>query len=109
MIVRVSEALVRPDALVAFMTALDELVADLPGRFPGLLAHEVLVDLEDPHRVQYVSRWRDEDAVVDFAGAAWRTAPVTFPGEDAMLVRPLTLRHFIAAPDIARDQGKLAQ
>ena len=93
-----SEARVRPDALTTFMTALARLVDDFPARYAGLLGHEVLVDLDDPHRVQYVSRWRDEDAVAAFAGAGWRTEPVTFPDEEAMLLQPLTLRHFRSGP-----------
>lgn len=28
-----------------------------------------------------------------FAGERWQTEPVTFPGEDTLLRKPLTLRH----------------
>lgn len=71
-----------------------EFVRTFPETYDGLEGHEVLVDADDPQRVQYVSRWRDEQALVNYAGAGWRTDPVTFPDEDEYLQRPLTLRHF---------------
>ncbi|PWJ48320.1 Quinol monooxygenase YgiN [Quadrisphaera granulorum] len=96
MIIRVSEASVRPDRVEDFMIRLHELVAGFPEAHPGLLRHEVLVDLEDPTRVQYVSWWRDEGSLVRYAGPHWRHEPVTFPDEALLLQAPLTLRHFLA-------------
>ena len=93
MITRISQARVRPERLDDFMAALLTLVTPFPERFDGLLDHEVLVDLDDPTVVLYLSRWRDEAAVAEFAGPAWRTDPVTFPGEEHLLLGPLTLSH----------------
>ncbi|MET9231390.1 antibiotic biosynthesis monooxygenase family protein [Lentzea sp. NPDC003310] len=94
MLTRVSEALVKPGREEEFVARVRELVAGFPTTYEGLLGHEVLVDLDDPRRVRYVSRWRDEQALEDYAGAGWRTDPVTFPDEDEYLLQPLTLRHF---------------
>ncbi len=96
MIVRVSEALVRVGLEDEFMVALRELVQTFPERFDGLIRHEILVDQTDARRVQYVSVWRDEAALIGYAGAGWRTDAVTFPDEEALLAKPLTLRHFTA-------------
>lgn len=94
MITRVSEAVAKPSTLDEFMSRLRELVAGFPARYGGLIDHEILVDLDDPCRVQYVSRWRDEDALIGYAGAGWRHDPVTFPDEQELLAQPLALRHF---------------
>lgn len=94
MLTRVSEALVRPGREQEFVERVRELVATFPETYEGLISHEVLVDLEVPQRVQYVSRWRDERALESYAGTNWRTAPVTFPDEDEYLLEPLKLRHF---------------
>ncbi|MBN9212764.1 MAG: antibiotic biosynthesis monooxygenase [Microbacterium sp.] len=98
MIVRVSEAHVRDGLADEFLTLLRELVASFPERYDGLLRHDVLVDLADPSRVQYVSAWADEAALVAYAGTDWRTQPVTFPEEERFLRRPLELRHFASTP-----------
>ncbi|WP_148286546.1 hypothetical protein [Microbacterium sp. B19] len=57
---------------------------------------DVLVDLAEPSRVQYVSEWADEAALISYAGEDWRTQPVTFPDEERFLRRPLALRHFLS-------------
>lgn len=93
-ITRVSEAVVKPAKLEEFLARLHQLVAGFPSTYEGLIDHEVLIDLDEPMRVQYVSRWRDEDALVGYAGSGWRSTPVTFPDEQQLLARPLTLRHF---------------
>jgi quinol monooxygenase YgiN len=94
MIVRVSEAHVRDGLAQEFLGLLRDLVASFPARYRGLLRHDVLVDLADPSRVQYVSEWADEAALVAYAGEGWRSQPVTFPDEERFLQRPLELRHF---------------
>jgi heme-degrading monooxygenase HmoA len=93
MIVRVSEAHVRDGLEEEFLARLRDLVSSFPDRYEGLVRHAVLVDLADPRRVQYVSEWADEAALVAFAGEGWRTDAVTFPDEDAYLTGPLVLRH----------------
>jgi hypothetical protein len=93
-IVRVSEAWTKPGSEREFLARLLDLVADFPTRHPGLLTHQVLVDLDDPRHVQYVTHWRDEDALIGYAGPRWREVPVTFPDEDLLLSAPLSLRHF---------------
>lgn len=94
MLTRVSEAFVRPGREREFVERVRALVETFPATYDGLLGHEVLVDLDDPRRVQYVSRWRDEQALAAYAGPNWRTDPVTFPDEDEFLQQPLRLRHF---------------
>ncbi|MFC3899006.1 antibiotic biosynthesis monooxygenase family protein [Lentzea rhizosphaerae] len=94
MLTRVSEALVKPGREQEFVERVRSLVRTFPDTYDGLVAHEVLVDLADPRKVQYVSRWRDEQALENYAGPGWRTDPVTFPDEDEYLQQPLTLRHF---------------
>jgi hypothetical protein len=94
MLTRVSEALVKPGREQEFVARVRDLVKGFPEIYDGLLGHEVLVDLDDPLRVRYVSRWRDEQALESYAGPGWRTDPVTFPDEDSYLQQPLALRHF---------------
>lgn len=96
MLTRVSEALVKPGREQEFVDRSRKLVEAFPEKYDGLLEHEVLVDVDEPHTVQYVSRWRDEQALKDYAGPNWRTDPVTFPDEDQYLQQPLTLRHFVS-------------
>ncbi|GAB2829639.1 antibiotic biosynthesis monooxygenase family protein [Lentzea nigeriaca] len=94
MLTRVSEALVKPGREQEFVERVLDLVRTFPEKYDGLLGHEVVVDVQDPRRVQYVSRWRDEQSLEGYAGENWRTDPVTFPDEDEYLQQPLTLRHF---------------
>ncbi len=98
MITRVSEAHVRPGQTEAFLADLRALVADFPIRYTGLISHEVLIDMTDTNRIQYISRWVDSASLVAYAGADWAEQPVTFPREEAYLVSPLTLRHFTSTP-----------
>jgi hypothetical protein len=96
MIVRSSEAVIKPSRREEFMAILTDLVGTFPDRYPGLVSHVILVDRDDENRVTYQSTWLDADAVAGFAGENWATEPVTFPGEDELLVEPLRLRHFDA-------------
>jgi len=70
-IVRISEASVRPGMLSAFRAAVLDEVRTYPSVHAGLER---------------------------FAGPDWRNAPVTFDGEDDYLLEPLRVRHFIAEP-----------
>ncbi|MFJ5774631.1 hypothetical protein [Streptomyces sp. NPDC093094] len=96
MIVRVSEAHVRPELFDAFREMIVSAVRDFPGRHPGLVDHEVL--LAPPHSLLYISRWRGEEDLVEYAGENWRDQPVVLPGEDTYLVEPLKVRHYTLAP-----------
>ncbi|MFB7936438.1 putative quinol monooxygenase [Streptomyces sp. NPDC127049] len=96
MIVRVSEARVRPERFDAFHELIVSAVRDFPARNPGLVDHEVLV--APPHSLLYVSRWRSEEDLVAYAGEHWRDEPVVLPGEEEYLLGPLELRHFTVAP-----------
>ncbi|WP_373285519.1 putative quinol monooxygenase [Agromyces bauzanensis] len=87
-IIRVSEAHVHRESRDEFLVLLHELVATFPDAYDGLLGHDVLIDLEDPVRIQYVSRWRDERALATYAGPRWRTDPVTFPDEERFPAGP---------------------
>jgi hypothetical protein len=91
-ITRVSEARVRPECFEAFRDFIVSAVREFPGRYPGLVAHEVLI--APPESLLYVSRWRSEEDLVGFAGEHWRDQPVVLPGEDEYLVAPLQVRHF---------------
>lgn len=95
MIIRGSEARVRPERFEAFHDMIVSAVREFPGRYPGLVDHEVL--LAPPDSLLYVSRWRGEEDLVDYAGEHWRDQPVVLPGEDEYLLEPLRVRHFTAA------------
>ncbi|EFL12873.1 predicted protein [Streptomyces sp. C] len=94
-IIRVSEARVRPDRFEAFRDMIVSAVRGFPGRYPGLVDHEVL--LAPPDSLLYVSRWRSERDLVGYAGEQWRERPVVLPGEEEYLVAPLRVRHFTVA------------
>ncbi|MBA0053943.1 hypothetical protein E0L36_24750 [Streptomyces sp. AJS327] len=94
-IVRVSEARVRPERFEAFHEMIVSSVREFPGRYPGLVDHEVLV--APPNSLLYVSRWRGEADLVEYAGEHWRDQPVVLPGEDEYLLGPLEVRHFTVA------------
>ncbi|MFD4240448.1 antibiotic biosynthesis monooxygenase family protein [Streptomyces sp. NPDC058525] len=94
-IIRVSEARVRPGRFEAFHDMIVSAVSEFPGRYPGLVDHEVL--LAPPDSLLYVSRWRSEQDLVDYAGEQWRDQPVVLPGEEEYLVAPLQVRHFTSA------------
>lgn len=79
-----------------FVAALVDLVSTFPQLYSGMLRQEVLIDSADSRRVQYVSAWVDEAALVRYAGEEWRSRPVTFPDEERFLVQPLSLRHLEA-------------
>ncbi|MFF8832822.1 antibiotic biosynthesis monooxygenase family protein [Streptomyces sp. NPDC015131] len=96
MIIRVSEARVRPGRFEDFHEMLVSAVSGFPGRHPGLVDHEIL--LAPPDTVLYVSRWRGEQDLAGYAGEHWRDQPVMLPGEDEYLVEPLRVRHFTPAP-----------
>jgi hypothetical protein len=91
-IIRVSEARVRPERFEAFRDMIVSAVREFPGRYPGLVQHEVL--LAPPDSLLYVSRWRSEQDLVGYAGEHWRDQPVVLPGEEEYLVAPLQVRHF---------------
>ncbi|OLZ64184.1 hypothetical protein AVW11_19310 [Streptomyces amritsarensis] len=91
-IIRVSEAHVRPERFDAFRDMIVSAVREFPARYPGLVDHEVL--LAPPDSLLYVSRWRSEEDLADYAGEHWRSRPVVLPGEDEYLVAPLQVRHF---------------
>ncbi|MFC8142417.1 putative quinol monooxygenase [Streptomyces paradoxus] len=96
LITRVSEARVRPERFEAFRDFIVSAVRAFPDRHPGLVSHEVL--LAPPGTLLYVSRWRSEADLVEYAGEHWRDQPVVLPGEDEYLVAPLRVRHFTLAP-----------
>jgi len=90
MIVRVSEARVRPGLLSEFR----DFIVDGTKSFDeldGFLGDEILVGEDE---LIYISRWRDEAALERFAGPAWRSSPVVLPAEERFLAAPLRVRHF---------------
>ncbi len=95
MIVRMSEASVRPGREEEFHRLILEAVAGYPAAHDGLVGHEVL-RTDDGRTLVYLSRWRDEAALEAFAGPGWRTDPVVLPGEEEHLTAPLRVRHFRA-------------
>ncbi|MDN3024136.1 antibiotic biosynthesis monooxygenase [Streptomyces sp. S.PB5] len=95
-IIRVSEARVRPERFDAFHEMIVSAVREFPGHYPGLMDHEVL--LAPPDSLLYVSRWRSEEDLAGYAGENWRDQPVVLPGEEEYLLGPLQVRHFTSAP-----------
>ena len=104
MIVRTSEAHIAPGRRDEFMAVLVDLVATFQDRYPGLVSHSILIDREDADRVVYQSVWLDEDSVRGFAGDDWANEPVTFPGEQELLLEPLRLRHFQTDADVVEEE-----
>ncbi len=96
MIIRISEAQVRPERFEAFRAWIVDAVRDWPERYEGLIGHEVL--LAPPNSLLYVSRWRGEEDLVAYAGEKWREQPVQLPGEEEYLLAPLQVRHFTPDP-----------
>ncbi len=96
-IVRTCTAQVLPGQLAAFTSYLLATVRQFPQQHPGLLSHEVLVN-DDADELLYLSRWRDERALVKFAGPGWREDPLVSPGETAYLRGPLKVRHYREMP-----------
>ncbi|OEJ96456.1 hypothetical protein J116_020350 [Streptomyces thermolilacinus SPC6] len=94
-IVRVSEARVRPERFDDFREMIVSAVREFPGRYAGLVDHEVLA--APPHTLLYVSRWRGEEDLVAYAGEGWGDQPVVLPGEEEYLLGPLQVRHFTVA------------
>ena len=93
-ILRQSEVIVRKDCYEGFMDALQGMVKDSPLRYDALEAHCIAVDRGSRLRVLYVTQWRDEAALKQYAGPRWETEPVTFPEEEHLLESPMRLRHF---------------
>ncbi|QGV78864.1 antibiotic biosynthesis monooxygenase [Streptomyces ficellus] len=96
MIIRVSEARVRPERFEEFRDMIVSAVREFPAQHPGLLDHEVL--LGPPDSLLYVSRWRGERDLAAYAGEHWRDQAVVLPGEDEYLLAPLRVRHFTSDP-----------
>ncbi|MFD7628288.1 antibiotic biosynthesis monooxygenase [Streptomyces sp. NPDC059851] len=95
-IIRVSEARVRPERFEAFREMIVSAVRAFSGRYPGLVQHEVL--LSPPGALLYVSRWHSEQDLIGYAGEHWRDQPVVLPGEEEYLLAPLQVRHFMLEP-----------
>jgi hypothetical protein len=94
-ILRLSEAHVRPERLQDFLRVLADVVREYPDRHDGLIAHDVLLGEDDDGPVVvYMSRWREAGDLERFAGPQWRSRPVVFPDEERYLRRPLQLTHF---------------
>nr|WP_157528702.1 hypothetical protein [Kibdelosporangium sp. MJ126-NF4]CEL20006.1 hypothetical protein [Kibdelosporangium sp. MJ126-NF4]CTQ97230.1 hypothetical protein [Kibdelosporangium sp. MJ126-NF4] len=91
MITRTCEATVLSGLIDQFLEFLAAAVSRFPSRYPGLLDQEILVDAGS---VLYVSRWRSEADLVEYAGAHWREQPVVLPDEGRFLAKPLVVRHF---------------
>jgi hypothetical protein len=96
-LVRTSTAVVRPGQLVSFLAFLVEGVRDFPDRHPAMMSDRILIDA-DGLRVTYETVWADPEDLVAYAGRDWATAPVTLPGEEGFLARPLELNHYELYP-----------
>ncbi|MFD8597107.1 antibiotic biosynthesis monooxygenase family protein [Kitasatospora sp. NPDC059646] len=95
MIIRIWEAHVSPLRVEEFCARLASTV--MPGfdQWDGFLGGELLRAVsDDDHRVQMITRWRDEDALRAYAGPMWRIRPVWSEGELHDLEHPPTVGHF---------------
>ncbi|HWL88888.1 MAG TPA: antibiotic biosynthesis monooxygenase [Polyangiaceae bacterium] len=90
MIVRISEARVRPGLLDEFRDFIVEGTRHYD-ELDGFLGDEVLVT---DGGLLFISRWRDEVALERFAGSGWRDTPVMLPAQERFLAEPLRVRHF---------------
>ncbi|GAA2089616.1 hypothetical protein GCM10009759_12570 [Kitasatospora saccharophila] len=95
MIIRIWEAQVAPHRAEDFCARLASTVLPGLGRWDGFLGGELLraCSAED-HRVQMITRWRDEEALRAYAGPMWRIRPVWSEGELHELEHPPTVVHF---------------
>ncbi|MFF0387751.1 antibiotic biosynthesis monooxygenase family protein [Kitasatospora sp. NPDC004615] len=108
MIIRIWEAQVSPLRVEEFCARLASTV--LPGfdQWDGFLGGELLCALvDDDHRVQMITRWRDEEALRAYAGPMWRIRPVWSEDELHELEHPPTVAHFhsLRRLDLAVGEG----
>ncbi|MEV4556889.1 antibiotic biosynthesis monooxygenase [Kitasatospora sp. NPDC049285] len=95
MIIRIWEAHVSPRRVEEFCARLAATVLPEIGRRDGCLGGELLRAVADgDHRVQMITRWRDEDALRAYAGPMWRIRPVWSEGELNDLEHPPTVVHY---------------
>jgi len=95
MIVRIWEAYVSPKRADEFCAELASNVLPQIAAHDGFLGAELLrAFADDDHRVQMITRWRDEAALRAYAGPMWRIRPVWAEGELNFLEHPPTVSHY---------------
>ncbi|WP_158835458.1 antibiotic biosynthesis monooxygenase family protein [Streptomyces sp. NRRL S-350] len=96
MIVRIWAGQVLAGRIEEFCAHLCAEVIPQLGRTDGCLGGELLRSVtEDGHHVLVVSRWRDEAALLGYAGPMWRIRPVWSEGELCYLAHPPQVSHFL--------------
>ncbi|GGQ85916.1 MULTISPECIES: antibiotic biosynthesis monooxygenase family protein [Kitasatospora] len=95
MIIRIWEAQVSPLRVEDFCARLASIVLPEFDQWDGFLGGELLRALADgDHRVQMITRWRDEEALRAYAGPMWKIRPVWSEGELHELEHPPTVAHY---------------
>ncbi|MFJ4667879.1 antibiotic biosynthesis monooxygenase family protein [Kitasatospora purpeofusca] len=99
MIIRIWAGQVMAGHIEEFCEVLTSEVLPQLGRTEGCLGGELLRSVtEGGHRVLVVSRWRDEAALLGYAGPMWRIRPVWSEGELRYLAHPPEVTHFTPVP-----------
>jgi Antibiotic biosynthesis monooxygenase len=94
-IVRTWEAEIVPGRLDEFCEVVRTKIWPQMDHADGFLGGEVYRSYEGPERVLMVSRWRDEDALRDFAGPMWRLRPIVTAYEEPLIARPPNVWHSV--------------
>jgi len=93
MILRIFRVEIDPSTRSAFEAGFRSLSVDAVARAPGNLSCEIGMPTRwAPNTYSMITRWRDEDALVAFAGPEWNT-PVIPAGMEAF-GRKLSVEHY---------------
>ena len=93
MILRIFRVEIDPSTRSAFEAGFRSLSVDAVTRAPGNLSCEIGMPTRwAPNTYSMITRWRDEDALVAFAGPEWNT-PVIPAGMEAF-GRKLSVEHY---------------
>ena len=100
MIVRIFSVEIDPATRSAFETGFQSLSVDAVTRSPGNLSCEIGMPTRwSPNTYAMISRWRDEDALVAFAGPEWNVAVI--PAGMERFGKTYSVEHYVINDDTA--------